>query len=213
MKKMVLSFTMALVISGITLFSCKKNDSKDAESTVIKGKNSFDSNNPDITSMRQELVLFDLNVQKQIFNSLSAEKKALLWHDKIVQVLKTNKFSNYQTQLLEELNNQISKDLYEVGSDKEQDFKENFHPVWIEKAKGQFVFDELMMIVFLLDDFDQNKIIIGGGSGDRYDDCECSTKSDWCTFGRSCRMQNCNDSAHGCGTLWTYACRGMCNWN
>jgi hypothetical protein len=213
MKKVFISLAGAIILTAVTLFSCKKTIEKKDVSKLGSYKSYFDSENMDIRSMRHEIVALSLDVQKQIFNSLSAEKKALLWHDKLSQVLSDNKFTDYQEQLLKLIDDKISEGVYVVGSDEETSFKEVFHSDWLNKAKGQFVFDELMMIISKLDDYDQNKILIGGGVGDRFDDCECSVKSDWCSFGMSCKIQHCNDSAHGCGTLWTYACRGMCGWN
>lgn len=213
MKKIIFYSLMPFLMAVCFLFSCDKKTKTEFEPVLRDRKTSFNSENANITQMRQDLLSFDLNIQKQLFNSLPPEKKAMLWDDKLSQVLSENNFSTYQKALIEDLKRQINENIYVVGSDEEVAFKDVFLVQWTVKAKGQFVFDELMAIITLLDDYHQNKIIVGGGTGDRYDDCECSTKSDWCNFGMTCRIKNCNDSAHGCGTLWTFACRGMCGWN
>lgn len=43
--------------------------------------------------------------------------------------------------------------------------------------------------------------------------CTCSTASDYCDrsdSGVKCLKGGCNSSAWGCGTLWFYACGGLC---
>jgi hypothetical protein len=39
-------------------------------------------------------------------------------------------------------------------------------------------------------------------------DCDCSHSSDWCST--VCGGNICNHSEEGCGTLWLYACTGIC---
>ncbi len=44
-------------------------------------------------------------------------------------------------------------------------------------------------------------------------DCTCSTSSDYCSrngSGVKCLQGGCGASKWGCGTLWAYACGGMC---
>lgn len=38
--------------------------------------------------------------------------------------------------------------------------------------------------------------------------CECSQESDYCAL--DCTGNGCSLSSYGCGTLWVYACNGLC---
>ncbi|MBN8697326.1 MAG: bacteriocin fulvocin C-related protein [Bacteroidetes bacterium] len=212
MKKIVLSLFAIGMLSAIVV-SCQKEKEKIENNSSVARKTSFNGSNQDSHSMRIELLSFGKDEQKQLFNTLKPEQKAGLWKDKINEVLNKNDFNNYQMELLKELLNNISKELYIPGSMQEKQFKEVFHKEWIAKAKGQFIFDDLVIIVGSLDTFENNKGPISGGGGDRVDDCECSTSSDWCSMNMTCKTSRCIDSAHGCGTLWTYSCKGMCGWN
>lgn len=50
-----------------------------------------------------------------------------------------------------------------------------------------------------------------------YDDCACSTESDWCEWSMigtiadvACRAEWCKFKSAGCGTLRKYSCNGLC---
>jgi hypothetical protein len=212
MKKIILTLAGAIIITGMTLISCKKSSVDSIENKIDTNKSTFNGENKNIHEMRIELTSFKIDVQKQLFNTLTANQKSLIWQDKIKQVISENEFSDYQVELLKELEESISQEIYVVGSKAENNFKEVFHKEWIKKAKGQFNFDDLVNIVANLDDYKHNKGPIAGG-GDRRDDCECSIQSDWCMMSMTCKKDICNDSAHGCGTIWTFSCKGMCRWN
>lgn len=47
----------------------------------------------------------------------------------------------------------------------------------------------------------------------RFEDCSCSTLSDWCSSGYKCHMSTggqCTVTEYGCGTFWLEACNGWC---
>lgn len=41
-------------------------------------------------------------------------------------------------------------------------------------------------------------------------ECGCSTQSDWCDSGYHCAGGGCTQTSSGCGTLYKYACDGLC---
>jgi hypothetical protein len=166
MKKIILTLAGAIIITGMTLISCKKSSVDSIENKIDTNKSTFNGENKNIHEMRIELTSFKIDVQKQLFNTLTASQKSLIWQDKIKQVISENEFSDYQVELLKELEESISQEIYVVGSKAENNFKEVFHKEWIKKAKGQFNFDDLVNIVANLNDYKHNKGPIAGG-GDR----------------------------------------------
>jgi len=41
------------------------------------------------------------------------------------------------------------------------------------------------------------------------EDCDCSTRSDWCLFGSECEQESCQQQQF-CGTAFLYICNGLC---
>jgi hypothetical protein len=151
------------------------------------------------------LILLSSDQQRQIFNQKSNEVKKAMWEDKINTVLRTLQLNETQRNLLLSLKNQLSPDLWVENSTIEQVFKNNFHDDWVTQAKSTFDYLQLASIVNTLED------VAAGPFADPNSDCDCSLRSDWCPINFECKSTNCNVSGHGCGTLWTYSCRGNCD--
>ncbi|MCW3071144.1 MAG: hypothetical protein JWO44_1034 [Bacteroidetes bacterium] len=207
MKKQLLIITLAV---SVIVSACQK--APKTEATVgAKEELKFELNTKtnDALQLRMDLIKYPPDVQKAFFNSLNPHQKAMIWENKLDQAISYAGWNEYQVQLLNELKDNISPDLY---SNNATLFRDQVQPEWLERAKGQFVFDDLMKIVSVLDDYTPG-IIVGGGGTSNKKDCNCSVKSDWCSTAlhQSCQITNgCNDSAHGCGTLWVYGCKGEC---
>lgn len=213
MKKILIVLS---VVSVAIVSSCQKAPKNEVVSDVKEEpKIEFNTRTNNSTQLRTDLLKYSPEIQKVLFRTLNPFQKAIVWQNKLDQAISAREWSDYQVQLLNELKNNISENIYDNSPDAVA-FRDQIQPEWFVRAKGQFEFDDLMKIVSILDNYNSpSTIVVASGSGGRpTKDCECSAKSDWCstTLHQHCNISNqCNDSAHGCGTLWVYACRGVCS--
>lgn len=73
--------------------------------------------------------------------------------------------------------------------------------------------EEQRLITFssmVVDEVGIQEMIAGTGSN-IYNDCNCNPSSNYCMLDFNCSLKkNCEGSAWGCGTLFTYSCKGKC---
>lgn len=155
-------------------------------------------------------------------SNLSPQRKHALWTNKMDQVLKLNVWTDEQLQIISNLYDQLSVDIFVRNSDAFKQFAE-FEPKWLETTQHSFSHKQFSSIFKSLATYEVNDEQIGpgspGGPGnvDPCDDCvpeynfycSCSTESDWCSNG-GCTSGTCAFFTDGCGTLWWYICNGLC---
>jgi hypothetical protein len=191
------------ILLGLLLWSgCNKNEPTNFQATP----ETVSSNRENIDGHTERMALTALpsDQQRLVFNQKSNEVKEAMWEDKINTVLLTVQLNETQRNLLISLKSQLSPDLWIENSPIEQSFKNNYHDSWVSQAKSAFDYLQLASIVNTLED------LATAPFADPNSECDCSLRSDWCPINFDCKRTSCNVSAHGCGTLWTYSCRGNC---
>lgn len=193
MKKLTLLFLV-----GITLFSCKKNDSFQNE-LQNEGALKFES-----AALNEVVLAKSTQEQKQMYLALSAKEKLEIWIKKLQELLSSGKLNPEQKIFIENLLAMLTEELFEPGSEAQAAFNS-------ETIKQQgielFGFDVAFAILGTLDPNEKKLQIFSGASAE---DCGCSTESDWCSGDSKCSYLSCDGSLAGCGTLWLSSCNGLC---
>lgn len=116
--------------------------------------------------------------------------------------------------MINELKPFLKPELYVIGSELNQKALK-FSPEWEEKAIKFFSKDQLQYLFSFrsLKEFKNSvkthRISNIAAAGSEGSDCDCSTKSDWCSGG-SCGGPQCAFQSYACGTLYLYHCDGLC---
>ncbi len=191
------------------MLSCSKNESNEK---VAKNNTTNNINSKLKKSgheLRKEIIQYPIESQRVIFASKTSEEKSEIWKDKLNISMQNTSFNVVQQELLMELYNQLTPNLFVPNSNENRKFYE-FHKIWITKAINEFPFFLIKGIVTTIDD---NGFVLAPPNPN---DCDCSKSSDWCPSRTKCLGPSCNSSSTGCGTLWIYACDGKCgvetNW-
>lgn len=161
-------------------------------------------------SLRQELILKSPNELKNAFNALSPELQRNLWHDRLI---------------LESEFHYGDKKEYLVLIAKLQRVAPNFN---YQNAKSKVVdlfgIVEARRILTTLYLPNEKQFDLSSAKVDPVV-CNCSAMSDWCDFqynnGEPGEDWHCTgactvQSVAGCGTMFVYACQGLCvnnRWN
>lgn len=156
-------------------------------------------------SLRKELVSKNTKDLKDAFISLTPELKRDLWRDRLM--LESEFYTGEKREYLT-----IIAQLQRVSS--------KFDP---QSAKAKtielFGFEEANRILTTLY-LPGEKPVINASAKVDPTSCECSYISDWCDFQYNsgnpeefwqCQPNTgCNESVAGCGTMFLYACEGLC---
>lgn len=211
------NLSFALVLSLI-LFSCEKDELKfscnpDIDAIVKSGIVEFSE------IKLTEFLEYDIDLQKAIFRSFSADKKRDFWLEKLDSIVVNNKFKTEEIEHINKLVGHISVNYFTTNVDSlEFSQKKKFETEWSAYAKDVLAWDE-SKIHFIVNSLcitetqynqimlELKEIIIDSIS----QDCTCSTESDYCSdFGGHCSSASCNITSSGCGWLWSYSCNGAC---
>lgn len=168
------------------------------------------------TITRAYLLSLSPSVRKATYNTCTPTEKYNIWVDKKNQVLGLTVWNTTQLSDLNSIFNQLSVNLFTVGTTENTNFKNTFEPAWKTSALPNFNINTITRIVGTLDDIDPNYL-----NNDQFDeqggqeDCKCSMGSDWCMplVGMFECSDNdpCSKTKSGCGTFWTWACDGLCS--
>ena len=223
MKKLFYFSAMALSIS-LFIYSCDKGqfDSKTNEenaNTELKKKSlTYDSFDEWIevygdslsSIVRQDIIIYDVQMQKEIFRRLPAERKSFVWREKFQSFQNSRNLSNKQVTFVESLIEITSPAFFDRAIDEtlNKELKKLI-------TEGLNYFDDRKLLLIMTELGDEISIktsrAIGGGFNVS---CECSLASDWCDFLGSSRSKCGGDcvsvSSGGCGTFWVYDCDGRC---
>jgi hypothetical protein len=204
MKKLFNTFSGITAIFVFLFFtSCEKEINVQSNTAP-----SVTANIKELTGaeLRQALLLLGPIEQRNSFNASSANSKYLVWKDKLEQVLSLNSLTTGQRTSIESIYNELCPEIFIDDSDKQGDFQNRFEPNWSIGARQQFEQDAIASIVSSLEDFDPSGPVLPPNT----DDCDCSPTSDWCPYQFTCMLTSCAPLVRGCGTLWTYKCKGEC---
>jgi hypothetical protein len=211
------------VIISFSIVSCQKGEqvySCDSEVNEYVNENLSDLKG--ITY--EELVAYELDYQKGVFRTLTKEEKAQMWISKLEEVLELT-WSETEISYIESMKEAINENWFDLDiSDVDKLKRDEFLQQKI--AEGNTEVGLSMGMLYSL--FARIDIPVdpnapsymkplpygsGGSSSGNTGDCKCSQSSDWCLqSGYDCEDDDlgCNETAHGCGTFWTYKCNGIC---
>lgn len=167
-----------------------------------------------VHKLRAMLLQLPVEEQREKFGSLHAEEMAAVWQDKMEQAIALEGWDPAQRKHLQILKGRISPELFVDGTAEAIDFRQNFEPAWRSKGKSIFPIPLLQKVVTSLENIDprsiNSRIIVEAGEPADDVECSCSETSDWCWDPQNCTGRCYVGSRHGCGTVWAYACDGVC---
>jgi hypothetical protein len=202
MKKTFFLLPVTILIIAFTFSSC--NDTTKPEVTVADAK---------VTGSDHLRMYFEgLHPmdQMKVFHSLPASLKYELfsnhWNNQMAKAAKQEQ-KNFIKALIDHLKPEYysNPDLFE---------KEAAGWFRQQAAAGLKVFEHdsarLRSVMVEIGGDTTAKRMIKAGD---VEDCNCSTKDDWCVKGRTCRTGVCIVTKSGCGGGWLSPCDGLCIWN
>jgi hypothetical protein len=152
---------------------------------------------------------------REVFKSLSAETQCRLWRTKLAKTLASNQLDERQVGIIAMVDSILTPELYSG----------------VRKASTKYLLEDLeaeARAAFTPDQFNSVFMFLGtpGTSQSssyyhspkirmrRLVDCYCSTHSDYCGGGSTCKRGRCNVDPSGmgvgCGFLFLYICNGRC---
>lgn len=172
-----------------------------------------DSNEIDEISRNKRIsqVLNEKNyaTQKIMYSLLNEEEKFKIWNDKIENIIQNNNLTKEQSDLLYELKNNISVNLFKdrEKNDEREIFKTIFVKNFLKKTINVFSEDFIVSNFYYIN-YDTAKLAPIGD----LPDCTCNIGSMWsCSGSFECKETNkCADTTSGCGFLTFFECTGRC---
>ena len=211
-----------ILISLIIMSSCSKES--DVVYSCDKNVNEFvKSNLRQISDISYDsLISYEIEYQKAIFRSLSIDKKYSLWVEKFNRTLLLE-WSTSERGHINELKDSLNVNWYDININQALELqRDNYLNAWRLRGVDNIGFDDRMLYsiagrIDIIVNPDEPASMMqtehGGSSigvGDPQSDCNCSRSSDWCWGSTDCLQEKCSQTAHGCGTVWTYKCSGNC---
>ncbi len=226
MKKIIL--ILSLSILGTIFYSCTKEDEKNY-SCNPKVNNWVKKNIQNITDISyDDLITYKLEYQKGIFQAASPQQRYEYWIEKLNRILALD-WNQAEFDYISNLKNSISSEWYEddIDSNKFNDIN-----VFLQNWKNEGLFSLNIPIEMLhaiagridyeVDPSNPQKlmptnyltygggVLSGGGGSGITSDCGCNQSDDWCDGPLECKSAECEESTHGCGTIWVKKCNGNC---
>ena len=196
MKKVIFSLIASLAL--FNLISC--SDNNEIEET---------SSNKRISQVLNEK---NYATQKIMYSLLNEEEKFKIWSYKIDNILQKNNLTKEQSDLIYELKNNLSLNLFKDGerNDEREIFKTIFVKNFLKKTINVFNEDFIVSNFYYITE-NSSKVAGGGEFGD-LPDCTCNIGSMWsCSGSFECKETNkCADTTSGCGFLTFFECTGRC---
>ncbi|MGJ1225350.1 bacteriocin fulvocin C-related protein [Sphingobacterium siyangense] len=199
MKKLFLSTLCSLCM--LFIISCNKDNQTSEISQTSQPVN------------KAIMALKTSEARKSSFaDQLTNEEKIQFVESRLNAVTEELKLDAEQLSVLNELKPFLKPDLY-VRDSKLNKEAIQFDSVWKEKARKVFSKEQLNYIFSFntLSELKTNLTNVNIKSTTRAgaEDCDCSTKSDWCSGG-NCGGPACAFQSYACGTLYLYHCDGTC---
>jgi hypothetical protein len=195
MKKVIFGLITSLAL--FNLVSCSNNN--EIEETA--------------SNKRISQVLNEKNyaTQKIMYSLLNEEEKFKIWNDKIENILQKNNLTKEQSDLIYELKNNISLNLFKDGerNDEREIFKTIFVKNFLKKTVNVFTEDFIVNNFYYLSENSARTVF---GNADDLADCTCNIGSMWsCSGSFECKeTDKCADTTSGCGFLTFFECTGRC---
>ena len=214
MKKFCFIFLFAVL-----LFSCQKSEFEFSCDPVI---DAFVSENREELSQItvEELVSYEPELQKAVFNSWDYRKKRNAWIDKFSTVLANEEFSGIEATHIRKLIDHIGTDYFLDGNiHQKTESRSQFAADWIEYASGELGWPE-RFIAFLVYRLYTNqsqfeaelsalKSLNTAVATNSEGSCDCNVSADFCGHIR-CTSGACSTNSSNCGWLWSMPCDGNC---
>lgn len=163
-----------------------------------------------IHPLRERLLLLNnLDVMRNVYQSYTPNEKKLVWEDKLNQVIDLNMWNETQMNLLQELKLKVSSATFDENWSGINDFRAGIE-VWYLSALNSFSQVQLYNMFAVPHDFINADAPTGAGSTV---DCECNKGSAIsCVYNiaGNCNEKKCNVEAMGCGFMWAFDCDGLC---
>lgn len=229
MKKITLILTSLLILGAIFFYSCKKE--KEKEYSCNPKVNKWVKNQ--LKSLENisydTLISYPLEYQKGVFEAASPEQRYGFWIEKFKRILAL-KWTSPENDYILKLQNTMQVDWFKDGIDSAK-FSEidKFLKDWVSEGfKNQQMSLEMLHAIAGRIDYEVDSIhdrllatnfskygggVYSGGSTSVTSitkDCTCSSESDWCPSILECKGDICEETSHGCGTIWIYKCTGNC---
>jgi len=219
-----------VLIIGLLLFlvysisSCKKD--KQVVYSCDSEINQFvESSLKELSNITyDEIVEYEYDYQRAIFESLSPNNKCNLWIEKLNRTLELE-WSTEEANHILELKNNIDPSWFDTELEDSINGKKYLYlHNWSFIGTTEIGLSKWMLVSIagkldiILDPNNPQFMMpsgpIGGtgtsGGGPQHD-CDCSLDADFCSSVLSCtESTTCNETAHGCGWVWTYKCVGDC---
>jgi len=212
MRNFVILFGVALI-----MFSCGKEEleySCNPEINAIVKSGVVEFSEIELA----EFLEYDIELQRGIFRSFSADKKRDFWLEKLNSVIASNEFNISEIEHIQKIIDHITLDYFAIEIDSVQfRFREEFENEWKAFAKENLVWDN-SKISYIVNSLcvteiqyaqiviEQEEISLNALGGD----CQCSTESDYCIrIGATCGDSGCSVGG-ACGFLLLYDCNGDC---
>lgn len=170
----------------------------------------------------QELLSYEVPLQKAVFRSWSPERKRQAWLGKFQYVLDNQSFSEDERKHIFELVNHIVEGYFEDQLKPEVELmRNNFSKDWLDVAANDLRWDDQFIafcVYRLYVDRSQFEIEFSSlkptslsmSANSESGTCNCNTSNDFCLRG-DCTSNGCAASSSGCGWLWSEKCNGLCN--
>jgi hypothetical protein len=155
-----------------------------------------------------ELSTFDLARRKAIFSALPKAARVALWREQIEYYEKALPLSEEQRQILREVDKVLN--IY-VDPTRVREFDSLYTPR-VKRAFGQKLARKI--IAELGVQTPEDLAALDPKAAAPLSTCNCSVASDWCDQitnpDMACGGPACDATESGCGTLFSYACNGLC---
>lgn len=149
------------------------------------------------------------STQKIMYSLLNEQEKFKIWNDKIDTILANKNLTKKQSELIQELKNNLSINLFKDGvvNDEREIFKSIFVTSFLKKTINVFNEDFIINNFYYITENSANAT-----RSSELPDCTCNIGSMWsCSGSFECRDSNkCKDTTHGCGFLTFFECTGRC---
>lgn len=169
----------------------------------------------------QEVTVYELQLQRAIFASWSAEKKRNAWLEKLQNVLENEPLTEAETRHVQALVEHLVPGYFEEYSiEQEKDSRYAFAQEWIRYAATELGWPDryIGFMVYRLytspaqleAEISELEELRAAVSSSSEDPCGCNTSEDFCGY-RTCQSADCNTSSTGCGWFGMYSCNGYCS--
>lgn len=204
MRKSIIILLVNIVILGF-------NFTVSLSQTTVQGQTQS-AVEQEASKLYSDLSLLSVSERKQLYIDLTPELKSELWKVQLrLYLLKNSDLTNQQKKAIEEAIIFIKPQFYKIAPDS-TDWEEKVNkPVQLLEKRILEVFPREAVREFLTN--------LGGSKSQASlnpsplaapENCDCSSRSDWCGEGTSCENTSECRITQFCGTLGLYICNGVC---